>query len=155
MMANNMNNYSRVSNIYGNGITMNVRDPTEDASRMIGNSFDPEMFGPSLWFTLHNGAMAYPNEPTDFIRNGMTNLLINLPLLVPCMNCREHLYSFLKSTNLSQVVASRNNLFSFLVNVHNYVNKRYGKRTMTLDEAKLFYGYDRPRGGNIMKITYS
>lgn len=117
-----------------------------------GNSHEPEMFGPSFWFTLHNGATVYPQRPTGFYRETMKGFIMGLPIMVPCLSCKEHFYSFLRTTNLDNVVASKENLFKFFVDVHNYVNRRYGKPEMSVLEAKKYYGYN---GGNDMKITYS
>ena len=123
------------------------------SSSIVGFSSDPDIFGPPFWFVLHNAAVTYPRNPTLFVKNGMKSLLLNLPLLVPCINCREHFSSFLNNTNLDNVVKSKDTIFTFFVNVHNYVNKRTGKREMSVDEAKVLYGFDRP-GGTTMRIKY-
>ena len=120
-----------------------------------GSSYAPDMFGPSFWFTLHNGATAYPYNPTPVIRNGMKQFLISLPIMIPCVACKEHSHDLLKTVDLDHIVASRANLFEFFVNFHNYVNSRYNKRTMSLEEAKALYGYDKPGVGGTLKITYT
>lgn len=124
------------------------------SSSFVGKSSDPNIFGPPFWFVLHNAANSYPNQPTQWIREGMKQLLINLPLLVPCINCKEHFYNLLRTTNLNTVVSSKENLFAFFVETHNYVNRRYGKSEMTVNEAKELYGFDTPAGTN-MRITYT
>jgi hypothetical protein len=123
------------------------------SSSLVGNSTDPEIFGPPLWFVFHNAANTYPRRPTPYIREGMKQLLINLPLIVPCIKCKEHFHDFLQTTNLDEVVSSKENVFVFFVKVHNYVNRRYGKREMSVPEAKELYGFDNPTGIN-MRITY-
>jgi hypothetical protein len=84
----------------------------------------------------------------------MKLLLQNISLLVPCTTCKEHFYTYLNSINLDNVVESRENLFAFFVNVHNYVNRRYRKPEMSLEEAKALYGFDRPNVGSMIRITY-
>lgn len=120
----------------------------------VGSSVEPDVFGPAMWFTFHNGAVFYPNKPTDYVRHGMKQFLSTVPLIVPCRGCREHFYEFLRSTNLDEAVASRENLFAFWVDVHNYVNRRYGKQTMSLKEAKRLYGFDNPGRGASIRISY-
>lgn len=122
------------------------------SSSTIGLNTDPDVFGPPFWFVLHNAAATYPINPTPYVRNGMKQILINLPLMVPCTRCKEHFYNFVKNSNIDDAVSSKEKLFSFFVTVHNYVNKRYGKREMSVGEAKLLYGFDSP---TMMRITYS
>jgi hypothetical protein len=122
---------------------------------VVGSSTSPDVFGSAMWFTLHNGVLSYPQNPTEFVREGMKQLLTNLPLLVPCLNCKEHFYTFIKTSNLMDAVSSREKLFKFIVDIHNYVNRRYGKRVYTLDEAKRFYGFNDPMKGSSVRITYS
>lgn len=120
---------------------------------LVGNSSDPNIFGPPFWFVLHNGVNSYPKNPTPFVRDGMKQLLINLPLLVPCITCKEHFYHFLRRADLDKAVASKEDIFAFFVKIHNYVNIRYGKREVSLQEAKDMYGFDSPFGSAI-RITY-
>lgn len=134
-------------------MSISVRE--NDASKTLtGSSFDPEIFGPSLWFILHNGSVSYPTYPTKFVQNGMKQLLLNIPLLIPCLTCREHFYSFIRTSNIDDAISSREKLFKFMVDAHNYVNVRYGKTPMTLESAKLFYGFNNPGVGASMKIKY-
>lgn len=119
-----------------------------------GSSYDPDAFGPAFWFTLHNSSTTYPHNPTDVIKAHMKQLLINLPLLVPCVSCKEHFYSFLRQSDLDRVVSSRDALFEYFVNVHNYVNKRFGKPEMSLEQAKNVYGFDKHGVGSSVRITY-
>lgn len=123
---------------------------------IVGSSNDPVLFGPSFWFTLHNGAVSYPDNPSKYVRDGMKQLIINLPLLIPCKSpCREHFYDYIRRrhSSIDDVVASRRQLFPFFVDMHNYVNARYGKAIVTLDDAKAVYGYTN--GKTTMRITYS
>jgi hypothetical protein len=118
------------------------------------SSYDPDAFGPAFWFTLHNSAGTYPNKPTKVIQQSMKELITNLPLLVPCLTCKEHFYNFIKYSNLDIATANRENLFRYFVDVHNYVNKRVNKKTeMSLNDAKKIYGFDKPTGSSI-RITY-
>lgn len=121
---------------------------------LVGTSSAPEIFGPPFWFVLHNGIHSYPRNPTPFVREGMKQLLSTLYLLVPCITCKEHLYTFIQTANLDNAVSSKDALFSFFVDIHNYVNRRYGKKEMNIYDAKKLYGFDTVNGP-IMRITYS
>ena len=138
--------YARVTSF--NPIEMTI------SRSIIGHSTDPDIFGPSFWFTLHNGAVVYPKNPNELHRTGMKQLLFNLPLLVPCINCKEHFHAFLRDANLDDAVSSRDKLFKFFVDIHNYVNKRYSKPIISIEDAKILYGFDNPNGSDI-RISYT
>lgn len=140
--------YARTSQLYQQPIEMKI------TTSLQGSSYDPDAFGPAFWFTIHNATTTYPNQPTAAVQNSMKQLLINMPLLVPCVNCKEHFYTFLRKANLDAATASRENLFRFFVDIHNYVNKRYRKPEMTLEAAKQMYGFDKPGVGSMIRITY-
>lgn len=121
---------------------------------VTGTSTDPSIFGPAMWFTFHNGAILYPKRPTDYVKHGMKQFIYNVPLIIPCLSCKEHMYDFLNRTDLDAAVSSRESLFKFWVDIHNYVNKRYGKRQISLNEAKAIYGFDKPEIGSPIRISY-
>ena len=139
--------YARVSNLNNRTINMAISSSTE------GSSYNSNVFGPALWFSLHNAASAYPDFPDSNTRHSMKNLLNSLPLLIPCLICKTHWKDNLKKFNLDVVVSSRSNLFTFLVNAHNNVNKINNKREISVKEAKEIYGYDRP-DGSFVRLNY-
>ncbi|MGL4356644.1 MAG: FAD-linked sulfhydryl oxidase [Aeromonas popoffii] len=121
----------------------------------IGSTTQPAIFGPAMWFTFHNGAVLYPKHPHPCTKYGMKQLLINMPLMIPCLNCKEHFYNFIRNADLDKAVSSRDELFKFWVDVHNYVNGRYGKPIVSLEEAKQLYGFYKPEVGSRIRITYT
>jgi len=131
--------------------------PTIDMSvsySNVGSSSDPNISGPSMWFTFHNSTLTYPKNPTSFIKSGMKQLLQNIHLMIGCLTCKEHFYTFMRDIDLEWAVSSRDNLFEFWVNAHNYVNERLGKSIMSLTDAKYLYGFDNPSKGAMMRISY-
>lgn len=139
--------YARVSNIPNRNINITVSSSTE------GSSYNSTVFGPALWFTLHNSASAYPDFPDPNTRQAMKSLLSSLHVLIPCLICKTHWITNMKKFNLDVVVSSRQNLFTFLVNAHNNVNKMNNKKELSINEAKEIYGYDRPEG-SFVRINY-
>lgn len=120
-----------------------------------GVATDPKIFGPPLWFILHNSAVMYPELPTVFIQNSMIRLIESLHLLIPCKACKEHFCDFIRYTNLKRVTSSRHYLFQFFVDVHNFVNKRHQKPEMDLETAKRIYSFDAPEKGALVGIKYN
>lgn len=141
--------YAKADELYQQPILVNVTTTTQ------GSSYDPDSFGPAFWFTIHNATTTYPNKPTEFVQNGMKQLVSNMPLLIPCIVCKEHFYSYLKTIDLDYITSSRENLFNFFIQVHNYVNRRFGKPEMSLTDAKKLYGFNKPGVGSQVRITYS
>jgi hypothetical protein len=135
---------------FGNAKPLNMRISQINS----GFTNNPDIFGPSFWFTLHNGAIHYPIRPSLNTRQSMKTLIYNLPILVPCLNCRDHFINYIQNSDLDYIVSSKETLFKFWVDIHNHVNKRYNRPEMTLLEAKRLYGFDTPESGAIMTISY-
>ena len=117
------------------------------------NTASPQVFGPPMWFTLHNAAAHYPENPSPLTRERMKQIIIGLPVLIPCQNCSEHATAHIEKfyDQLDQICSSRDSLFKFFVDFHNYVNKRYNKPLMSYEKAyKLYTGT-----ANISRMTYS
>ena len=85
----------------------------------------------------------------------MKKLIANMPLLIPCTTCKEHFFTFLKTVNFDRITSSKESLFKFFVDAHNYVNERFRKPEMSLSDAKKMYGFDKPGVGSMIRITYS
>jgi hypothetical protein len=92
---------------------------------------DATVFGPKLWYCLHNAAKAYPDSPTKLVQDRMKNVILGIPYLIPCDSCYEHSLSYidkLDECKLNNICSTRINLIVFFVEFHNHVNKRLGKK---------------------------
>ena len=112
---------------------------------------DPRVWGPAMWFTLHNGAAHYPNNPSDLVKQRMKGFIMGLPYMVVCDECSKHAWDHIQRTNLDHVVSSQSTLFKFFWGFHNYVNKRYNKPIMSLKEAENIY----MGGANVTNLEYA
>ena len=118
----------------------------------FANSGNPEVWGPAFWLTIHNGAARYPQRATPLWRSRMKNFILGIPVMVPCEKCSDHATAYLEkhARRLDEVVEGRVKLFDFLVEFHNFVNKRLGKAQMSLAEAqKLYTGKT-----DVLHVTY-
>jgi len=130
-------------------VQMNMKWTTVQHS----NSKHPDVWGPAFWFTLHNGASAYPVEATPICAKRMRKFIIGMPIMIPCEKCQDHATAYIEQNyhKLNEIVRGRQNLFNFFVSFHNYVNERYGKPQMGYEKA-----YDLYNGGvNLTKLSYS
>jgi hypothetical protein len=101
----------------------------------------PEVWGPYFWFTLHNGALNYPSLANPLCIERMKNFIIGIPVMIPCETCKEHATAYIESNKdyLDYICASRDKLFKFFVDFHNYVNIRLKKPEMSYDDAYRLY----------------
>lgn len=105
---------------------------------------DPEVWGPSFWFTLHNSAVGYPENPTNHVRERMKKFIEGIPVMVPCEKCYHHAFEYIYSRrdDMDDIVSGRRKLFNFFVDFHNQVNERNDKPLFDYDKAWDMY-YNR------------
>ena len=100
-------------------------------------SFEPSIWGPHAWFFLETCAMGYPDNPTNEEQKYMKNFLISLKFVIPCEKCRNNYKKHLDEYPLNDnVLSDRNNLFKWLVDVHNLADRKTKK---TYDETFNYY----------------
>jgi len=97
----------------------------------------PSVWGKSLWFSFHHGAMYYPKNPTIEAQQNIINYIIAIPLMIPCEICRKHATDYIESRKdiIPIVVRSSEALFKFFWEFHNSVNQQTNKRIWSLEET--------------------
>lgn len=105
------------------------------------NSANPEVWGPAFWFSLHNGALRYPIQASPTWKERMKHFILGIPVMVPCEKCSDHATAHLEANyyRMDEIVSSRNKLFEFFWEFHNFVNERLNKPKMSLDNAYKMY----------------
>lgn len=105
------------------------------------SSVSPRVWGRALWFSLHNGALNYPENPDEEKKQMMINFILGLPIIIPCDMCKNHAYEYIQArkNTLHKVVENADNLFKFFWEFHNDVNKRTGKPLMSLEAVYNLY----------------
>lgn len=111
----------------------------EEGEKKKGN--DPSVFGPPLWFSLHNASAFYPEKASPLHAERMKNVILGIPVLIPCETCKEHATNYIEQHkhHLMEICKTKNDLFKFLVDFHNFVNQRLGKRVICYEEAHNLY----------------
>ena len=116
------------------------------------NPGNPAVWGPAFWFSLHNGATKYPIKPTPTWKYRMKSFIKGIPVMVPYEKCADHATAYIESQSnrLDDIVSTRNKLFVFFVEFHNFVNARLGKPNIPLEAAnKLYKGT-----ANVLTVEY-
>lgn len=87
-------------------------------------------WAPRAWHTLHAVTLAYPECPTPAQRRTMHQFLSSFGPVLPCAACGQHFVEAVRARVASAdspVLASRDALARWAVDVHNDVNRRTGK----------------------------
>jgi len=71
----------------------------------------------------------------------MKNFILGIPVMLPCIKCREHATAFIEShkDQLEYICRGKDSLFKFFVDFHNQVNVRNNKPVMTYEDAYKLY----------------
>lgn len=103
-------------------------------------NLEPVIWGPHFWNMFHFISSTYDNKPNQSIKLTMKNFIQSIPVFLPCKECQDHAFDFLRSSNLDKVVENRKELFTFFFNFHNAVNLRLKKPLMKIEDAlKKYY----------------
>ena len=94
----------------------------------------PPSWGYLVWDTMLIMAMLYPEKPSEKRRAQMIDFLTNLCPNLPCPGCAGHCEVYQKDHPPD--ASGRNELIKWVVDFHNAVNRRTGKREFTLEEAE-------------------
>lgn len=121
-------------------------------TQSYADTIDPSVWGPPTWCFLHTSSAHYPVSPDNDTKNATKSFIMSLPFTLPCVSCKHHAIMWVNAHKhkLDTIVQSRDSLFKFYVDFHNYVNKRLGKPIMSYAEA-----YNKYRNGvNVNRLKF-
>lgn len=101
----------------------------------------PKVFGPHVWFCLHNTAVHYPDHPTFEQKNQMKMFVKSFPVMLTCKTCFDYTQNIMNNINIDQVVENRYTLFTFFFKLHNQVNKKINKRILSWEEVSKIWNF--------------
>jgi hypothetical protein len=119
--------------------------------KTIKNTRNPNVWGPGLWSFLHISSINY--IPDSIEKRKMTrDFIISLPFMLPCNDCSEHAKKYVADSTdkLNEICSSRDNLFRFYVDFHNFVNFKHHKKMYSYQEAWDQWG----NGAEILTFTF-
>lgn len=91
---------------------------------------NPKNWGPKMWFILHTVSLQYSNEPTSEEKKAAFNFINSLPLLLPCVVCKDHLREHFKHMPLTfDHLRNRETFSKYVYDLHEMVNKQLGKKS--------------------------
>ena len=107
---------------------------------------NPLVWGPSFWFVLHTVSMNYPEHPSIEEKESHRVFYQSVQNILPCALCRQHYKELLVEFPIESSLESRLLLVQWVVFIHNHVNKRLGKPTVTTEEVMHNYKKVYSRG---------
>ena len=93
---------------------------------------NPKIWGKHAWFFLHTITLQYPVNPEPIEKSKYKEWFTGLRYTIPCQECRNHYSKYIQKTPPD--VTSRETLVKWLLDLHNDVNKRSGKKTYTVED---------------------
>lgn len=103
-------------------------------------TFSALVWGPPFWETIHNVALAYPENPSSQDKINYKQFYLNLDKVLPCTICVKYMRDIVASYDISDYLDSPMHLFEWTVLIHNAVNKHLKKPILTLDVALAHHG---------------
>jgi hypothetical protein len=105
------------------------------------NMVNPNVWGPACWLSYHTGALNYPVSASPITKKRMKGFILGIPSMLPCATCSDHATIHIEEhkDELDNICSGRETLFKFFVDFHNIVNERYGKPTVSLEDAYKMY----------------
>ena len=104
---------------------------------------DPEVWGPIFWFSLHNGASKYSDNPSNHMKEKLKGFILGIPYMIPCKECSDHARDYIDKNkdNFDNILKNKDTFFKFTYDFHDNANKIIGNERISLEEAKNIY-YD-------------
>jgi hypothetical protein len=108
-----------------------------NSSKQALSSSNPAVFGPVFWSYYHIITMHLPENLNPVIADQIRNVILAIPVTVPCDACSLHSGNYM-TLNKDKIMALKtgSDFFNFIVDIHNFVNKRLGKRIISYEEAR-------------------
>lgn len=93
------------------------------------------IWGSTLWFSMHTITMNYPNNPTYTDKKDYKNFFLSLQYVIPCKVCRKNYIRHLKEHPIDNHLVSRQKLVYWLIDIHNMVNAEIGKKILSYENV--------------------
>lgn len=102
---------------------------------------DPTIWGKHMWSSIHFIALGFPETPSEKQKTDYKHFFENLPKVLPCNTCSEHLEKTMKNELplYANNLVNNRELFKWTVKLHNIVNNRLKKKELTFKDAENMY----------------
>jgi hypothetical protein len=98
---------------------------------------NPDIWGPPLWHQMHMKTIHY--NPKKDNKEEIIKYFENIKNVLPCEKCKRHYENYLISRPIKFYLNTRDDLIHWLIDLHNEVNYRTGKKILSYKEARAIY----------------
>ena len=95
---------------------------------------DMNVWGPHYWFIIHTVAMTYPKVPGSTTKKRYYTFYTELPYLLPHKKSRKLFTDILQKYPITPYLDSKESLIKWTHFIHNKVNIKYNKPTVSYKE---------------------
>ena len=114
---------------------------------------DPTVWGPPYWFFLHNVAFNYPNYPTTIQKKIYYRLIHNFHEFLPNKSIGNLFSKLINKYPVTPYLDSQKDLIKWMHFIHNKINVRLDKPTITLSEHyQQFHTLYEPKQSKLKKF---
>lgn len=115
---------------------------------------DATIWGPHYWFFLHTATMTYPLKANDVVKKKYYDFIQNLPLFIPNETISKSFQDILDTYPVSPYLDTRDSLTRWMHFIHNKMNKRLGKREISITKFYEDY-YENYKTTNVKIVEYA
>lgn len=102
-------------------------------------NFNPELWGNHGWVFLQHVALSYPNNPTKEIKQNYKDFYYSVKNILPCETCALNYLDHIQKIPIDNYLKNRNTLFSWIIKIHNEVNKITNQKMLNENKIKQHY----------------
>jgi len=114
---------------------------------------DPKVWGPHYWFFLHTVAMTYPHHPNTVTKKKYYEFIQNIPLFLPVEEISGQFSKMIDKYPITPYLDNRDSLVRWVHFIHNKINEKLEKPTISLNEFFLKY-YDQYKSKDVKLAEY-
>ena len=108
--------------------------------------FEPSIWGPHYWFTLHTIAMCYPKNANEVTKKKYYDFIHNFPLFIPVEDIGNTFSKMLDKYPVTPYLDSRESFMKWVHFIHNKINAALDIPEVTMEESlSSYYDNYKPR----------
>lgn len=97
-------------------------------------ALDSSIWGPHMWFFLHTSALNYPIYPNEVTKKKYYDFFQNLHLFIPVESIGSYFSQLLDEYPISPYLDNRESLTRWVWFIHNKINEKLEKPTISLND---------------------
>ena len=97
----------------------------KDETEKVTNKTTTKEWGPKVWYVMHLFSYKYPENPSNEEKNSAKEFYKSNISLLPCENCKKSALEYIENNPVT--VNNKNDLINWVLNFHNFVNKKLNK----------------------------